>query len=197
MSKILNFDEEDKGRFDAAMVLGFSCVRATFVARVSAAASLYESRLCDKILLTGRRWGGLSQYTAEPQYLTGFEAVEMYKLAIELGIDDKDILVEGNSYNTLGNFLFSFEQFIVPFSWKRVCVISGPRHLQKAAGIISSLNFPDDISFVLYPCIENFSVPLIEDVILEKESSLNLQRSKAEIDVFRLADIHQHPYYKG
>lgn len=181
---------------DAAIVLGFSSVRETFFGRVNLAANLYKEGQCKKLLLSGRRWGSLGEYTSESRHLSAIEAVEMYKLALELGVDDKDILLETNSYNTLGNLLFAYEQFISPFAWSRLLVISGPEHLRKVEGILSALNFPDEISFCLRPCEEQFSIPLAEEVMAAKGNAINLQRSNSSIDILSLKEIGRHPYYK-
>lgn len=113
-------------KYDAILVLGVSTKKDLFKNRVEKAVKLYEEGITQKIIFSGRCWGGLRK---KPRTT---EARLMSKYAIKQGTSKKDILLEERSLNTAGNFYFTKKQIFKPMRIKKILIITQPDHFKKA-----------------------------------------------------------------
>lgn len=137
---------EDTGeRADCIIVLG-SAKAAKY--RVPAAADAYHAGRAKKILLCG---GALRDFPAGKCS----EAEDMYKVALELGVSEEDVILENSSQNTIENILFALIELQRAFWLNRVhkvLLVTTAYHMRRSLAIARYL-FPEHISIV--PCPAN------------------------------------------
>ena len=116
----------NKNKYDAILVLGIGTEIKLFKSRVEKAVSYYKKDYAKKIIFSGRWWGGLKK---EPKKT---EAQAMADYAIEIGLPKKDIFIEDQSLNTIGNFYFTKKNILEPKHIYNLLVITSPHHFSKA-----------------------------------------------------------------
>lgn len=107
-------------KFDTIVVLGAGITRKgnlTMIARtrMDKAIELYTDKAAPRIIVTGKK-----------------ESAVMKRYAVKKGIRQKDILVECNSLDTIGNAFFARKEFLLPNSWHRLIVVTSAFHLPRA-----------------------------------------------------------------
>lgn len=117
---------KQKRRYDAAFVLGTSTNKEIFKYRVEKAADLYARGVVKSIIFSGKWWGGLIK---KPKHT---EAELMSTYARSLGVPKKDIYLEEDSLNTIGNYYFTKKNILKPRNIKNLVVITHSTHVSKA-----------------------------------------------------------------
>lgn len=146
----LLFDGLEDGGQQADCILVLGSTKAVQY-RVPVAAQLYHAGRAPKIMMCG---GTACQQDSETAVLTELipEAQRMRHCALELGVPDEDILVEGSSQNTVENILFSLVELQRAFWLNRVhsvLLVTTPCHMRRSLHIARYL-YPVHIK--VYPC---------------------------------------------
>ena len=146
LDKLLFQDLEDTGdNADCIIVLG-SVKAAKY--RVPVAIDVYKSGRANKVMLCGGKLRDFPNGRCS-------EAEHMRKAALELGVDEDDILMEDSSQNTVENLLFALIQLQRTF-WinhvRRVLLVTTAYHMRRSLSIARYL-FPAHIEVV--PCPAN------------------------------------------
>lgn len=129
--------EDDGSHGDCIIVLGSN---KAVEYRVPVAAELYHAGRARKVMLCGGEAGG------------GIEAERMRLKALELGVAEKDILLETNSLNTVENILFSMTELQRAFWLNRVSsllLVTSPCHMRRSLCVARYL-YPAHIK--VHPC---------------------------------------------
>ncbi len=139
---------EDTGEnADCIIVLG-SIKAAKY--RVPAAVDAYKAGRSEKIMLCG---GALRAFPDGKST----EAEHMHKAALELGVSEKDIILENSSQNTVENIHFALVELQRSFclsSIRRVLLVTTAYHMRRSLAIARYL-FPSHIA--IFPCPANDS----------------------------------------
>ncbi len=135
-----NVEHDTKVKSDVILVLGArayigGAYNLCMVSRVRHAAELYRARYAPKILVSG----GVDKEDRVN------EAETMKKVAVEMGVSPKDILVEKKSTSTYENFLFSRE-ILEKKHLKSVLVVTEPFHAPRAGLVAKKMGIPFTIS---------------------------------------------------
>lgn len=104
-------------------------------ARVSHAAALYKEGYAAKLLVSG---GDDIEDNVN-------EAETMKKIAIERGVDAKDILLEKAATSTYENFLLS-QKILMEKGLNKVIVVTEPFHMMRASLIADKLQYSYSVS---------------------------------------------------
>jgi uncharacterized SAM-binding protein YcdF (DUF218 family) len=88
------------------------------VENVKVAKSLLEQRVAPRIVFSGR-WSRHYAYTPVKT-----EAQAMKELAVELGVDPKDVVTETKSLDTVSNFYYLKKGVLEPNSWKKILLLT-------------------------------------------------------------------------
>lgn len=113
-------------KFDVILVLGVSTNKNLYSKRAEKAVTLYKKGLADRVIFSGRWWGGLRK---KPQKT---EASLMAKHAVSKGLPRKSIFLEKRSLNTAGNFYFTKRLILEPKSMFRILIVTSGPHIPKA-----------------------------------------------------------------
>jgi len=108
-----------------ALVLGAGTKRILFKDKVKYALLLYERGIVQRIVFSGKWWGGLKH---KPKIT---EAQSMADYAVSLGLPRKSISLEVKSLNTIGNLYFSKRYILKPGKMFDVVIISNKNHIKK------------------------------------------------------------------
>lgn len=119
------------------LVLGTSTEKKLFKDRVERAVSLFSKGNVDKIIFSGKWWGGL---TTEPE---STESSLMSKYAISLGLPKKSIIKEERSLNTMGNFYFTKKNILEPKNIRELIVIAHKEHMPKVKFLAKKILGPN------------------------------------------------------
>ncbi len=111
--------------YDAIVVLGVSTHKHDFAKRVETAVKYYTDGASQRIIFSGRYWGGLEEKPGVT------EARSMANYARELGVSRKDIYLEERSLNTMGNFYFMKLSVLRPQKFRRLLIITKQSHIPK------------------------------------------------------------------
>lgn len=146
IQKIVYSGIEDNGKnAEYAIVFGNSML---LNARVNTAVAEYKKGRVKKIVFTGGK-NGISNQNEDPIP----EAIKMKKLAMQLGVNEEDIIVEANSNNTFENIDNVFE--MLPSHIHCVAIITSEFHLKRCMAIIKN-KFPD-VETILIASKDGFS----------------------------------------
>lgn len=107
------------------LVLGTSTEKKLFKDRVEKAVKLFSKGNVNKVIFSGKWWGGLN---VEPE---NTESSLMAEYAVSLGIPKKSIIKEEKSLNTIGNFYFTKKNVLEPKNIKEIVVIAHKEHMAK------------------------------------------------------------------
>lgn len=107
--------------------------------RVEKGVELWKKEKCS--LLFSGRWNYLRKKT-----LKKTEGKGMKEYAISLGVPKKDILLEEESMDTIGNAYFCKKQFIIPKKWKDIIVVTSGFHTKRTKRIFQHI-LPKGIHF--------------------------------------------------
>ena len=129
--------------------------------RVAKAVDLYKKGLASKILMSGRHTFKLLE---KPKTT---EAKSMQEFAKTLGVEDKDIFIEENSMDTVGNAYFSKLFYLDPNRWKKIIVVTSDFHVKRSKFLFEKILF-------------DYSIDSFDSVTEEKKKSLNLNKRKLE-----------------
>ena len=148
VDKLLFQGIEDTGEStDCIIVLG-SVKAAKY--RVPVAVDAYNAGRARKLILCG---GKLRDFP-NGKYS---EAEHMCKAALELGVAEKDIILENSSQNTVENILFAMIEMQRTF-WlnkvRRVLLVTTTYHMRRSLAIARYL-FPEHIKIVPCPANDN------------------------------------------
>lgn len=107
-------------KFDAIIVLGAGITKKGSLSKVAKsrmdkAIELYGSGAAPRIIATGKG-----------------ESAAMKRYAVKKGINEKCVLAECNSLDTVGNAFFTRKKFLLPNSWHRAVVVTSVFHLPRA-----------------------------------------------------------------
>ena len=140
--------------FQVGLVLGGS------MDRVDAAVDLFKQGLFDWMIVSD----GL------PCDVSTKGADEMKAHAIALGVPEGRIRVEGNAVNTIGNLYYAKTQFLIPWGWTTVLIITSDYHVPRTQLIAENLLGPA-YHFAVYsvPCKSGC------DAAQERERSLYMR----------------------
>jgi uncharacterized SAM-binding protein YcdF (DUF218 family) len=121
-------------RFDAILVLGYpsnedGSPSPEMRERVMEGIREFRAGRAGRLIMTG---GAAHNRFVEGQV--------MAQLALEQGIPADDVVVEGQSQNTIQNIYFS-DRILKARGWRTVEVVSSPSHLPRAALILSHYRF--------------------------------------------------------
>lgn len=117
--------------------------------RVSTAINAYKNNRIKKIIFSGGSNGISSQDND-----TVPEAIKMKKLAIELGVNEEDILIDDTSNNSFENVENSFN-LICNKNISSIAIITSEFHLKRCMAIINK-RFPN-LEVILIPSKDGFS----------------------------------------
>lgn len=117
--------------------------------RVKTAVLAYKNKRVEKIIFSGGSNGVSNQENDKTP-----EAIKMKKLAIKLGIDEKDILVDDKSNNSFENVDYSFG-LIANQQVSSIAIITSEFHLKRCKLIIKK-RFPN-INVILIPSYDGYS----------------------------------------
>lgn len=127
------FDDGKKSKY--ALVFGNSML---IKERVSKAVELYNNKRVEKLIFMGGN-NGVSNQTGDIRS----EASKMAELAIELGINKEDILIEDKSNNTFENIDNAFEMISYELDTvHNLVIITSQFHLKRCYAIIKK-HYPD------------------------------------------------------
>lgn len=124
---------------DVLLVLGYSTdiEDPVFQARVDKAVELYNEGVAPQIIMSGCCSMKLDR---KPKVT---EAACMKDYAVGKGVPPGAILLEEESVDTLGNFCFSKEQFLIPCGWYHVGIVSTPWHVWRSEWLAWQVLGPD------------------------------------------------------
>lgn len=146
IQKIVYSDIQDSFKnTEYAIVFGNSML---IKERVTTAFEAYKSGRVKKLIFTG----GTNGVSNQGHDLVS-EAIKMRNLAIQMGVLEKDILVEERSNNTFENVDYVFS--MLPDDIKIISIITSEFHLKRCKAIIQ-LKFPN-IETVLIASKDGFS----------------------------------------
>ena len=117
--------------------------------RVNTAVTAYKNKRIQKIIFSGGA-NGVSNQNND----TIPEAVKMKNLALQLGVREKDILMDSQSNNSFENVNNSFE-LIKDENINEIAIITSEFHLKRCMGIIKK-RFPN-IDVIMIPSKDGFS----------------------------------------
>lgn len=129
------FLQSDPQKADLALVFGTRHQEA-----INAVYELYRNKLVDKILVSG----GVNRVTGEN------ESEEMSKKLVVMGVDQKDIILEGKSTNSLENVLFSRDVIEKKFGFtviKKIIAIVKHYHSRRALMTLKK-HFPETVKLI-------------------------------------------------
>ena len=104
--------------------------------RLMYALTMYENKRIDNILISGGS-GSLMEDVLEAEIL--------HKYLIEIGIPDKDILIEAKSRNTYENALFTKELLTKKYSNGNFLLITSASHMRRSKACFEKLDLKIDI----------------------------------------------------
>ncbi len=121
-----NAEHDNKKQADVILVLGSKInrdqvINPCLVARVEHAVELYKANYAPKLLVSG---GVDKEDNAN-------EAQEMKKIAMFLGVPEKDILLESESTSTYENMLFS-KKILNEEHMNSIIIVTEPFHLPRS-----------------------------------------------------------------
>ncbi len=158
--------------------------------RVEAGVNFYEQGFSNKILVSGG-------FTVDS--LKKSEAGEMRNYAVELGVNPRDIFVEEESLDTIGNAVFS-KKVIVKNKFKNILLVTSDYHLERALFIFHYvygdtfriLGFDVSSSFVRKFVLQHEKKE--QQYLLETQTLFSgIRRGNDNSILKRLKEIH--PYY--
>ncbi|QMT59535.1 YdcF family protein [Legionella sp. PC997] len=130
---INNAEKDERKRADVILVLGAKAYRNNsynlcLVARVKHAIDLYKANYAPKLLFSGGTdvEDGIN------------EAQTMKKIAISLGVPEKDILLESESTSTFQNLLYS-KKLLQANQFKSIILVTEPFHAPRAILVAQKL----------------------------------------------------------
>ncbi|WP_454785232.1 YdcF family protein [Legionella sp. WA2024007413] len=130
---INNAEKDERKRADIILVLGAKAYRNNsynlcLVARVKHAIDLYKANYAPKLLFSGGTdvEDGIN------------EAQTMKKIAISLGVPEKDILLESESTSTFQNLLYS-KKLLQANQFKSIILVTEPFHAPRAILVAQKL----------------------------------------------------------
>lgn len=94
---------------------------------------------------------------------------------MKMGLPAKDILKEWGSYDTIGNAWFGFVNYVIPFGWKNIVVVTSDFHMprvQKLFNWVKSL-FNLDCVITFVPSPDNMDDEILELRSAREKSSCN------------------------
>ena len=161
--------------------------------RVLRAVEQFEAEVAPRMILAGRC--GLTE--PDPPVT---EAAAMARLAQELGVPRKALLLEEESRDTLGNAYFTRAMYLEPYGWEAIRVVTSDFHLSRAAWVFRKVLGADyDFSFVSAP--SGFTPrELIFRALEECKLSIFLNEwldalDEGDTDAVEHLMEHQHPGY--
>ncbi len=125
------------GNFDAIVVLGAGITRKGNLSkvaksRIDKAIELYRNSAILRIVVTGKN-----------------EATAMKDYAARKGVSKTDILVDDDSFDTIGNAFFTKKNFLLPNKWSRMIVVTSIFHVARARFIFRKvLGKPYTVRFI-------------------------------------------------
>lgn len=151
-------------KYDAILVLGRGIYKDNSIpesakSTIKKAVELYNSGQTDKIIFSGK-WTYTLDYTPP-----NTEAGAMANYAETLGLPEKAILLEEDSYTTVTNAYNIKKNFLIPNNWKHVLLVSVKPMGERAHWTLNLLFGPE------YKCElinTNFSFP--PEILREKEA---------------------------
>lgn len=147
IQKIVYEDIEDNGKNSIyGLVFGNSML---INERVSTAVNAYRNNRIKKIIFSGGNNGISNQ---ENDVIP--EAIKMKKLAIALGVNEEDILIDDTSNNSFENVENSFN-LICSENISSIAIITSEFHLKRCMAIIKK-KFPD-LEVIMIPSKDGFS----------------------------------------
>src|SRR5262249_19384963 len=164
------FLRDEPAPADLGMVFGYHVPEGA-ARRASHAANLYLTGLVPRLLFTGG--GGMFATSAEP------ESRRMARIAVELGVPDEAILVEGASRNTFENALRGrdlLRERGLLSEVKRVLLVSCPWHMGRVVRIMK-LSFPAGVELLACPHADDCTAQTWQD----KEDSRRRVLGEAEL----------------
>lgn len=159
--------------------------------RVEAGVNFYKQGFSSKILMTGG-------FTIDG--LNKSEAGEMKKCAVKLGAKPKDILVEEESLDTIGNAIFS-KKFVLKNKFKNLLLVTSDYHLERSLFIFHYV-FGENFRIMGFDVPSSFVRKFIlqhekkeQQYLLETQTFFSgIKRGDDKSILTRLRGIH--PYYK-
>lgn len=146
IQKIVYSDIQDSFKnTEYAIVFGNSML---IKERVTTAVEAYKSGRVKKLIFTGGTNGVSNQ-----EHDLVSEAIKMRNLAIQMGVLEKDILIEEHSNNTFENVDYVFS--MLPNNIEIISIITSEFHLKRCKAILQ-LKFPN-IETVLIASKDGFS----------------------------------------
>lgn len=148
IDKLLFQDLEDTGeKADCIIVLG-SVKAAKY--RVPVAVAAYKAERANKLVFCGGTfWDFPDGISSEAEY--------MHKTALELGVPDRDIILENSSQNTVENILFALaamQRNLGLNKVHKVLLVTTAYHMRRSLAIAQHL-FPDHITIIPCPANDN------------------------------------------
>jgi vancomycin permeability regulator SanA len=164
-------------------------LNAESMARVETACNFFFEGLSNKIITCG--W----DYRSDSDITIG-EAMRNY--AVKLGVPLKNIIIEINSRDTVGDALFTKINIINKMGWKKILVVTSSYHSDRSLAIfnyIYGLKFKIDI--LTNTGFDNYLKKRSEKKSLKafKNTFKDIKAGDDEKVYDRL--IKDHPYYNG
>jgi len=133
-------NRDTKTRSDVILVLGVKAYRGDtynpcLISRMTHAANLYKAKYAPKILVSG---GFDKEDKAN-------EAETMKKIAVNLGVPSKDILLEASSTSTYENLLFS-QKIVKSAHLNSVVIVTEPFHAARTTLVAKRLGLKFTVS---------------------------------------------------
>lgn len=145
--KIVFDDVNDNGKSTTyAIVFGNSML---IEQRVNTAVLAYKNKRVKKLIFSGGSNGVSNQENDKTP-----EAIKMKDLAIKMGVDEKDILIDDKSNNSFENVDYSFN-LIANQQVNSIAIITSEFHLKRCKLIIQK-KFPN-LDVILIPSYDGYS----------------------------------------
>lgn len=117
--------------------------------RATTAVLAYKAGIIKKIIFSGGISGVSNQNNEKIS-----EAIRMKKVAIDMGVNESDILIDEKSNNTFENIENSFK-LINNEKINKMAIITSEFHLKRCMGIIKRQN--QNIEVIMIPCFDGMS----------------------------------------
>ena len=138
-SLFFSFPQIDLIRIDLILVLGGISIN-----RMQTAVDLYKMKKVPIIISGGTvRKSGLTEHEI------------YYKYAVSHGVDEEDLLIEPDSYNTYDNIYNSFKMLINNHNRLNILIVSSPQHLFRVSKTVEKVSkelnfFPNCFYYGVY-----------------------------------------------
>lgn len=164
------------------------------ISRLEYVSSLYKQHIAPKIIVSGKYSVNFILEGIKPP---NTEAELMKQHLIQLGVQEKDILVEDQSKDTIGNFYFSKVRYLLPLNMKHILVVCTDFHLKRVTFLAEKiLGHAFHIDYMTTPSlsIKDKSFMDIQEYIYKRQERF-LNSMKAGDHAYLESKLYDDPYY--